>query len=189
MSSSAIANTLRVVRINDFDPDAAIDREAMRAKCREVREGEDPDTVPSLLGEYLRTRDEQHLRLVEGQRPTWIHVRRLPAAYLTGVLDGVFPLADRLRLAVAASVHLVEVGDGTALRCVPKAQAQRTEAYVSEPGIAGVEVASPEWVQELVDRFGAEILAELGTVALTLSRLPRGRRGPFYFWGGTVLTP
>lgn len=176
--------TLRVVRINDTDTDPALDRAAMSERI-------DPsgETSLRLLGRYLRDRDEKDLRFVEGQKPTWFHVRRLPAAYLTGVLDAVYPLADRLRMAVAAAVHLVELGDGNALKCVPKSQAGKKDEFVSEPGLAGVDIAPPEWTQELVDRFGAEILAELGTVALTQSRLPRGKRGPFSYWGGTVLTP
>lgn len=180
---SQLATTLRVVRINLTDQDPALDVEAMGARVDPADE-----TSLSLLGRYIRDRDESDLRFREGQRPTWFHVKRLPAAYLTGVLDGIFPLADRLRAAVAASVHFVECADGTALRCVPKAQATRTDAFLTETGLAGVEIARPEWVQELVDRYGAELLAELGTVILTQSRLPRGKRGPFEYWGGTVLT-
>lgn len=180
--TSQLTTTLRVVRINDGDPDPALDLEAMATPFRP----DDPKS-PTLLWRYMETRDESLLRFREGERPTWFHVRRLPVAYLTGVLDGVFPLADRLRAAVAASVHMVEASP-TMLRVVPKAQATKGERFVSEPGIGGVEIAPPDWTQELAELFGAELLAELGTVALTQSRLPRGKRGPFYFWGGTALT-
>lgn len=182
--SSALSTTLRVVRLNDTDPDPALDMDAMRARV-------DPndEKSPRLLMKYMETRDEQYLRFKEGAKPRWFVVKRLPAAYLTGVLDGVFPLADRLRLAVAAGVHRVECEDGDVLQCVTKAVASKSERFVSEPSAGGVDLAPPEWTQELCDLYGVELIAELGTVVLTQSRLPRGRRGPFSFWGGTVLTP
>lgn len=181
---SSLSTTLRVVRVNDTDPDPALDLAAMKEHVR----ADDPES-PTLLWEYMRTRDEQHLRFKEGMTPTWFHVRRLPGAYLTRQLDAVYPLAERLRLATAASVHLIEGSDGTALRCVPEKDAAKGDPFVSRADAAGVDVAPHEWTQELLDRWGAEIWAELGTIAITQSRLQRGRRGPFHFWGGTVLTP
>ncbi len=182
--SSALAPTFRVVRLNDTDPDPALDLDAMRARVDPADE-----TSPRLLMKYMETRDEAHLRFREGTKPEWFTLKRLPVAYLTGVLDGVYPPADRMRLAFAAGVHRVERADGTVLQCVAKASAAKDERFVLEPGLGGAEIAPAAWVDELCDTFGAELLAELGTVVLTQSRLPRGRRGPFSFWGGTVLTP
>ena len=42
--------------------------------------------------------------------------------------------------------------------------------------------------QEVADLFGAEVVQEMGALAISLSRLPRGARGPFGYWGGSVLS-
>jgi hypothetical protein len=49
-------------------------------------------------------------------------------------------------------------------------------------------MAPDAWAQEIADRFGAEVVQEMGETILTHSRLPRGARGPFGFWGGSALT-
>jgi len=178
---SSLAPTFRVVRCNEDDPDPALDLEAMAEKT-----SEDPKAL-TLLGEYLRTRDEQFLRLRDGQKPVWFHVQRLPATYLTRVLDAEPYPAEKLRLAVLAAVHLVETPDGP-VRCTTKTQAPKGATWWTNTDSNGCEVATSSWVQELVDRFGTGVVAELGVIAITLSRLPRGKRGPFGFWGGSVLT-
>lgn len=151
---------VKVIRCNSTDPDPALDLEQPRA-----------------VGEYAVSRDSEKAPLREGVEPCWLYVRRLPAAWMATVLDGVFPLAARRVLAFRAAVQRVEPpGDAAMVAEVEAAQ-------------LGVQLAKEAWVQEVADRFGSEVLQELGQVAMDLSRLPRGKRGPFSYWGGTVASP
>jgi len=60
--------------------------------------------------------------------------------------------------------------------------------FVASKADFGVTMAPDAWAQEIADRFGAEVVQEMGETILTHSRLPRGARGPFGFWGGSALT-
>lgn len=153
---------VRVVRTNPTDPDPALNLAT------------DPDNLSRFVA-YRRDRDPEKAPLVEGKTPTWFYVRRLPAAYVASVIDGIYPRAAQRIHAVRAAVCRVELAEGDAL--TPTAP---TDASF------GVSLAPDAWAQDLADRFGAETLQELGEVALDLSRLPKGRRGPFSPWAGTA---
>jgi hypothetical protein len=167
---SALDPVLRVVRCNATDPDPALD---MR-----------PETVEQLVA-YIRERDPAKLPLIEGTTPTWFSVRRLPAAYLSSVIEGIYPRAAQREHAVRAAVFRVECPGGEVLE-VQSAKASPKAPFAGAEVAHGVCLAPESWSQELADRFGAEVLQELGEVALDSSRLPKGRRGPFSSWGGTV---
>lgn len=166
---SAISTDLRVVRCNPTDPDPALDQSTT------------PENIERIRG-YVRERDPDKVPLREGETATWFVLRRLPAAYLSSVLDAIYPVASQREHAVRASCHRVELPGGEALVC----SADKGALWPAREAAHGVTLASAEWIQELVDRWGAELIQELGSVVVDLSRLPRGRRGPFSSWHGTV---
>ena len=173
MSVSPISTDLRVVRCNPTDPDPAL--------CT--------DPTPENIGriqEYVRTRDPELAPLLPDATPTWFVLRRLPAAYLSSVLDGIYPPAAQREHAVRASCHRVEFPGGECLVVLPKKSAPKDAPWTSREAAHGVALAGDDWVQHLVDEYGAELIQELGSVVIDLSRLPRGRRGPFSQWHGTV---
>lgn len=174
---SPLDTTFRFIRCSPAVPEEAVDLDAMR-------EADDEEGKPlRKLVEYFKTRDESLLAFREGATPTWFVARRLPAAFLAGVVDALHNPADRRIMAVRAGIHTLE--GATSMRVVPPGQ---KGVYVAAKADCGVTLAPDEWVQELADLFGADTLAELGEVVLTFSRLPRGARGPFGWWGGTALS-
>lgn len=170
---SALTADLRVIRCNPTDPDPAL--------CQEPT----PENIAAIQA-YVRDRDPAKAPLVEGLAPTWFVVRRLPAAYLSAVVDGIYGVASQREHAVRAALHRVEVAGGDVLCVTPRAGAAAGTPFLATEAAHGVHLAGTDWVQELADRFGAETIQEMGTVALDLARLPKGRRGPFSPWGGTV---
>ena len=174
MTMDPIGKTLRCVRLNQSDPDLALDVAAMGAPA-------DNDTV-SRAARYLLTRDESLLVFREGMTPVWFHLRRLSAAWMVDVLDGLFSQPAQRLLAFRASCHAVECSDPITV-AAPGSKGAR---FVAAEAHHGVSLAPEEWVQEVVDRYGLETVQELGRVAIDLSRLPRASRGPFGFWGGSV---
>lgn len=166
--------TLRVVRVNPTDPDPAVDSDK------------------SDLRRYILTREEDALAFKEGMHPVRFDVKRLPAAFCTDVLDAVYPLASRRLLAFRAAVSRVEdqngpvVEDGKALVVYDEKSAPKGAPFVARDGEHGTDIAPVDFAQAVADRFGAECIQELGQVALDFARLPRGKRGPFTSWGGSV---
>lgn len=144
------------------------------------------DAARTDLAKYLRTRDPGELHFTDGATPTWFVLRRLPAAFVAGVLDAVSPPAYQQLTALRASLHTIEVGPGETLRVVPPGEAG---AFVATKADFGVTMAPESWVQEIADRWGAGVVAEMGHLALQLARLPKGSAGPFGWWGGTALSP
>jgi len=175
MSASPLAPVLKVVRWSPSSLDPALDIAAM---------GPTPDRSESLGSEYIRTRDEGLLRFVEGGTPVWFHLRRLPMAWMANVVDVVYPRSAQRILAFRAGCHMVEIPGEPLAVVAPKEKG----AYVASKADFGVTMAPDAWAQEIADRFGAEVVQEMGELVLTHSRLPRGARGPFRFWGGSALT-
>jgi hypothetical protein len=141
------------------------------------------------ITQYAKTRDEQFLRLREGVTPTWFYLRRLPAAWMAQQLDPLFHRAQQRVMAVRAALHQIETAtDGKAetLQTTPMSEVKPGTLYPCTLTDHGVQLAPMEWVQEIADRWGAETVQEMGELIITMSRLPRGRRGPFGWWGGTV---
>lgn len=138
---------------------------------------------PQALATYVTTRDASKLVLHEGIGPCWFHLRRLPLAWLT-TLDGIFPTSEQRVLAFRASCHTVEHSDPLVVS-PHGTKGARFEALREDRGVS---LAPVEWAQEVADLFGAEVVQEMGSVAITLSRLPRGAHGPFAYWGGSVLS-
>ncbi|MBL0219661.1 MAG: hypothetical protein IPQ07_38075 [Myxococcales bacterium] len=165
--------TLRLVRCNPTDPEPTLTAEVSPENLARLRE-------------YLSTRDPEKIPLAEGTVPTWFVVKRLPAAYLSSVLEGIYPRAAQREHAVRAALHRVELPGGEALSVVPRKSAPKGAPFTSTEAAHGVSLAGDDWIQELADRFGAETIQEMGEAIIDLSRLPRGRRGPFSHWGGTV---
>lgn len=164
---------LRVIRCNATDPDPAL--------CQDLA----PENI-ARVQEYIRERDPEKAPIAEGIAPTWFVVKRLPAAYLTSVLEGIYPEAARREHAVRAAVHRVELPGEAALSAVPQKGAAKGTPFLTREAAHGVSLAGDDWIQELTDRYGAETIQELGTVAIDLCRLPKGRRGPFSLWLGTA---
>lgn len=173
--ASPLAPTLKVLRCSPSNPDAAIDTAAM---------GPTLERSESLLSEYIRTRDEELLRLVEGARPEWFHLRRLPMSWCANVLDVVYPRSAQRILAFRAGCHLVEA-ETPLVVVAPKEKGD----FVATRSDFGVTMAPDAWADEIGERFGAEVVQEIGELVITHSRLKRGQRGPFGFWGGSALTP
>jgi hypothetical protein len=167
------SKTLRVVRLNPSDPDPALDVAVM---SRPV----DGDSL-SRAARYLVTRDESLLVFREAMAPTWFHLRRLSAAWMVDVLDGLFSAPAQRMLAF----HAVE-GDEMLTVAQPGSKGAR---FVATEAHHGVGLAPEEWVQEIADRFGLETVQEMGRVAIDLSRLPKAARGPFGYWAGSVASP
>ncbi len=168
---------LRVVRCNPTDPDHAIDIK-------------NPDTQ---LGKYVVTRDVENLRFLPDTNPTWFNVERLPQAFLTDVLDSVYPIAARRLLAFRAAIHVIDgpngvyvTADDERLQAHPKGSAPKGAAFVCTEGDHGTDIAPLDFAQTITDEFGAEVIQELGQVAIDFARLPRKQKGPFSLWGGSV---
>lgn len=171
------SKTLRVVRLNPSDPDPALDVAVM---SRPV----DGDSL-SRAARYLVTRDESLLVFREAMAPTWFHLRRLSAAWMVDVLDGLFSAPAQRMLAFRAACHAVE---GDEMLTVAQAGSKGAR-FVATEANHGVGLAPEEWVQEIADRFGLETVQEMGRVAIDLSRLPKAARGPFGYWAGSVASP
>lgn len=175
--TSPLAPTFRVLRCNQSDPDPAIDVVAMMVKP-------ESHPAPTILAQYVQTRDEELLKLVEGATPTWFHLRRLPAAFLASVIDSLLNRSEQRIMAVRAGLHRVEDPSGPLSVVGPKEKGE----FIASKGDHGTLIAPTSWVQELADRYGTETVQEMGELVLTHSRLRRGARGPFGYWGGSVLT-
>lgn len=173
--ASPLAPTLKVLRCSPSNPDAAIDATAM---------GPSPDRSESLLSEYIRTRDEELLKLVEGARPEWFHLKRLPMSWCANVLDVVYPRSAQRILAFRAGCHLIEAASPLVV-VAPKEKGD----FVASRSDFGVTMAPDAWADEIGERFSAEVVQEMGELVIVHSRLKRGARGPFGFWGGSALTP
>jgi len=174
MSSTTLAPVLPVVRCNPTDPDLSL-------RATGATDEETVDLQKRAL-EYIKTRDPDLFPVREGMTPTWFRVKRLPAAFFTGVLANVYPVEQRRHVAFQAACHQIDVTEGTPLLAEKGEKAQFKLSMASY----GVEMAGDDWCQEVADRFGLETLQEIGQVALDLCRLPKGKRGPFSYWGGTV---
>lgn len=167
---------LRVVRVNPTDADPALA----------------DDTDREALVKYIRTRDTEVLKFKDGANPVYFSVLRLPQAFLTDVLDAVYPLAARRLLAFRAAVHRLEDNsgpvdyDGAHLVCHPEKTAPKNAAFVATDGEHGTDIAPISFAQAVADLYGAETIQEIGQVALDFARLPRGKRGPFTSWAGSV---
>lgn len=172
-STSPLDPTLRVIRCNPTDPDPALDPSGT------------PENIERFRA-YINSRDPAVAPLIEGVAPTWFVVKRLPAAYLTSVLDAIYPVSAQREHAVRAAIHRIELPGEAALSVTPKKGASQGTPFLSIDAKHGVQLAGDDWVQEIADRFGAETIQELGAVAIDVSRLPRGRQGPFTLWRGTV---
>ena len=170
--SSSLSVVLKCASLSRIPADPALDLDAMRASA-------DGDARIK----YAFTRDNALLVTREGAEPEWFHVRRLPAMWLPR-LEVCATAGERYTLAFRAAVHAIDV-TGEPLRVSPPGEKGRWEAT---PMDAGVSLAPVEWVQEIADRFGLEVVHEMGRVAIEASRLPKGARGPFTSWGGTVAT-
>ena len=170
--SSSLSSVLKVLRCSPSCPDPAIDIPAMTAGDERA------------LARYITTRDPATLKLLDpGPAPCWFHVQRLPLAWLT-TLDAVFPASEQRVLAFRAAVHTIEHAEP--LSVAPHGtKGARFEAGREDRGVS---LAPVEWAQEVTDLFGADVVQEMGVVAISLSRLPRSARGPFGFWGGSVLS-
>lgn len=178
MTSSPLSTSLRVLRCNPSDPDPSIDTVAMGHKL------DAPTVGPTDLSRYIQSRDEELLRFVEGVKPCWFHVKRLPMQFLAAVIDSLLNRSEQRIMAFRAAVHLIEDPAGQLALVAPKEKGE----YVATKGDYGVLVAPMAWSQEVADRFGAETVQEIGEIALTASRLRRGAKGPFGFWGMSVAT-
>ena len=176
MTVSPLAHHVRVLICSPSALDPAIDFEAMNPP------GAEPGTL-SAFAQYVRTRDESLLVLREGVQPAWVTVRRLPAAFLASVVDRVDGIASKRVTALRAAVVSIDGPDP--IQVTPHGGKGLYEAAPMDQGVA---MAPDSWVQEIADRYGTEVVQELGEVALCVSRLPRGAKGPFGWWGGTALS-
>lgn len=161
--TNPVAPSLRVVRLNTTDPDPAIDTAAM------IKAGGD-----DALARYVITRDPELLRFREGVEPTWIDVLRLPAAFVATHLAPVASTDARRMLAFRSTVR--SVGAISTVGPLETGPHKRIAADF------GVEVAPESFVQAVVDEYGAEVVQELGELAITSARLKRGAKGPFGLW-------
>ena len=173
--SSPLAPVLKVVRCSPSNPDPAISKSMIEAPAAEG------DTLRP-LAKYISTRDEALLTFAEGVTPTWFVLKRLPLAFMTGVLDQVYPRSAQRVLAFRASCHAIEGTEPLNVEA-PGTKSARFEATQAD---AGVLLAPMEWAEEIAQLYGAEVVQEMGEIALTHSRLRRGARGPFGFWDGSV---
>lgn len=170
-----LAPVLKVVRCSPSNPETALSPELGVTP----EGGSEPP-----LAEYVRTRDEALLKFSEGQTPTWFHLRRLPLTWMTDVLDGIIGRTSQRVLAFRASCHRIE-GEGDPL--IVTRHGEKGD-WIASRASGGVTIAPAEWAQEIADRFDADVVQEMGEIAITHSRLRRGARGPFGWWGGSVAT-
>ena len=184
---SALA-LMKVVRCSSSCPEPAIDNGTDPEPAGS--DGEPGASVPrSKLAEYITTRDLSCLRFREGMAPVFFHIKRLPESWLAEVLDTVHPLAAQRRAAFRAAVHHIEAeSDRGPLKVTPHKSREKGSIYVAQPASFGVEMAPSDFMQDVVDLFGAEVVQEMGSVAIDHARLARGARGPFSLWDGTVVT-
>lgn len=169
--SSSLSSSLKVLRCSPSNPDPAIDTKATLARD------------PKALAAYITERDPSSLVMAEGVTPEWFHLQRLPMAWLAQ-LDSIFPPSLQRILAFRAGCHMIETAEPLIVSC-PGSKGVRWEATKADHG---VNLAPEEWAQEVCDRFGADVVQEMGSLVIALSRLRRGARGPFAFWGGSVLS-
>lgn len=172
---SALAPTFRIVRCSPANPEPALDEAEMFA----ASEG------GSRAERYIRTRDPELLVFKPDVAPTWFVLRRLPLAWTVGVLDVLTTRSAQRVLAFRAACHQIEAPDGPLVVTPPGAKGTWTAKRVDH----GVHMAPEEWAQEVADRFDADVVQEMGELAITLSRLRRDAKGPFGWWGGSVASP
>lgn len=168
-----LAPTFRAVRISFSNPDEAIDWEAMSSKKTEA--GVD------YIVEYSKTRDEKYLIVKEGKEPTWFHIKRLPAAFLSCFVETMAQDTLKWHQCLRAALHSVQGHDAEGLDVLPEGSKGK---YVASSFNYGVSFVPDEYIQDIADKFGSETLQEMGMIAYTFSRLPKGKTGPFGWWGG-----
>lgn len=170
---------LRVVRVNPtcYDPSLA------------------EDMPHDALRQYVLTREEKHLKFAPDGNPVWFNLNRLPQAFLTDVLDAVYPVAARRLVAFRAACHLIESNGGpvsdeeTGRRLQvysAKLAPRESQGFVATDADHGVDMAPLEYAQLVADLYGAETIQEMGQLAMDFARLPRGKAGPFGSWAGSV---
>lgn len=150
-----------VIATNSMFSDPAIDHGT----------GDDGVTGEERLEAYRRTRDLADLRLVAGVEPHRFRAKPLPGVFAQSVLAGMVAPA-RNALAFATACHEIVLPTGAVLR--PKSV--KTSSH-------GTRCSDDAWVNDMIDRFGAETIEEVGRVAYERARLPRDARGPFSWWG------
>lgn len=166
--SDPLAPTLKTVRCNlaDIDP-------AFRDPPEDPEENA---AFQATLTRYMVERDVELLPtlLKPGASPTWFTVKRLPAAWLLHEIDDGMRQGQQAWRAFRAAVHRIET------------PAETIEAPLEAPDAHGVRLASAAWANEMGERFSPKTLFEMGMVAIDLSHLPKGRRGPFLRWLGSA---
>lgn len=174
---SPLSATLKVVRCSPLLHDPALDEAAMLV----VPEG----SADALVTQYINTRDPECLRFTEARVPTWFTLRRLPVAWMSDVLDPIVNPSSQRLMALRAGCHLIEIpGDPLAVQS-PGTKAEGG-VFVASPSSHGVTLAPQTWAQEIADRFGALVAQEMGQCVIDIARLPKGAKGPFGYWGGSV---
>lgn len=176
-----LAPVLKVVRCSPSNHEPALDPVMLDAPP--VAEGEAKKDAP--ITSYFFTRDPELLRFLPDMKPTWFHLRRLPASWMCAVLDNTFPRPAQRLLALRAALHTIE----TPTEVLSVQAPGEKGPFVATPADYGVTLAPHEWVQEIADRWGLDAVQEMGELVIVHSRLPRGARGPFGAWGGSVATP
>lgn len=174
--SSPLSPVLKVVRCSPSNPDPAISEAMIEAPAAEGEKA-------SPLAKYISTRDEALLVFNEGVAPTWFHLKRLPAAWLAGSLDQVYPRSLQRIIAFRTGCHAIEGAPEETFSVLPP---KSTGTFVATKADFGVTLAPEAWVQEMADVFGAEVVQEMGELIITHSRLRRGAQGPFGPWGGSA---
>lgn len=138
------------------------------------------------IGKFLASRDISTLAF-DGE-PAMFHVQRPDPVWLAESCGSIHVMAARRHHAFRSLVHCVKRGETILVEAVKPDRASGHKHVLTRTQ-DGNWVAPESFVKEVARLFGAEVIQELGQVALDFSELSEEERAPFGLWGGSVARP
>lgn len=137
------------------------------------------ESETSLLDQYKAKRDFDLLRFKEGATPDVFYIQRLPRRYNVGMTNNGFSLSTNIVSAFMTGVHHIECSDGTVM------DAELTKERIKGTNVT-VTIAKEEWYDEVCDKFGHDVILEMGQLVIDFAGLPKNQHGPFSCLVSTV---
>jgi hypothetical protein len=162
MTQNKPFSSFKVVRLNSLTPDVALDLDNM-----------DVDS-------YLVSRDESLVKAMEGMKPVWFHIGRLPAQYVLGLKSQASTLAEKAIGAFSTGCHKIEMPDGSVL------EPSKVKKLPIKGTNISINLADDSWFQTAIDEFSYDTIIEIGQIVLDHASLSKDQRGPFSCWVSTV---
>jgi hypothetical protein len=166
----SLLGPLKVIACNGSYQDPAVDADPTQL------------TV-DVFSRYIRTADPDVLPIRHGCRPTTFELHRLPVQYLALLSSYTTPERQKVAALLGSLRRVVAEGAPPLVEVLPPRPAPPEGSRWVGEMVEGCIVAPAALAQELCDTYTYETVLQLGHWALEFSRLRKGDRGPFSWWG------